>query len=152
MAIHELGHVFGFDHSPDPNNIMYNVSDCDQRISEDMVTLIDALYSIEALPDASIGNVDAVKRGKYLDFNITILNEGLIDISDITLSILADGRTVRVVEMGELGIGYGRTLKATNAKLPSRNVDVVEFIVDKNNKVREFNEDNNAVQMTLSSQ
>ena len=152
VEVHELGHVFGFDHSPDPNNIMYNTSGCDQRISEDMIKLIRDLYSIEPLADALISNVESVKRGKYLDFNITILNEGLIAIDDIDLTIVVDGEDIQVIELGEIGIGYGRTMRATSVKLPSLNIDVIDFIVDKEDVVRELNEDNNAVQMIIESQ
>jgi hypothetical protein len=152
VEIHELGHVFGFDHSPNPRNIMYNVSRCDQTISDDMVDLINELYSIEALADASIRDVEAVKRGRYLDFNITVLNEGLIDIDDINLTIFADGNEVKVMNLEGIGIGYGRTLKAANIKLPSAGVEKIEFVVDSEGSVREFNEGNNAVEMVVGSQ
>ncbi len=152
VEIHELGHVFGFDHSPNPKNIMYNVSNCDQRISVDMVKLINDLYSIEALADASIENVTSVKKGRYLDFNVTILNEGLIKIDAIDLTIVADDEIAQVMELDEIGIGYGRTLRATNIKLPTRNIKTIEFIIDKNNNVRELNKENNIVIMVVEPQ
>ena len=152
VELHELGHVFGFDHSSDPNNIMYNTSNCNQRISKDMVKLINDLYSIEALADASLNNIKAVKRGKYMDFNITVLNDGMLEIDDIALTIVVDGENIEVMELGEIGIGYGRTLRAENVKLPSMNVDKIKFVVDKDNVVRELNEENNVVEMVVSSQ
>jgi len=152
VELHELGHVFGFDHSSDPNNIMYNTSNCNQRISKDMVKLINDLYSIEPLADASLNNIKAVKRGKYMDFNITVLNDGMLEIDDIALTIVVDGENIEVMELGEIGIGYGRTLRAENVKLPSMNVDKIKFVVDKDNVVRELNEENNVVEMVVSSQ
>jgi hypothetical protein len=149
VEIHELGHVFGFDHSLDPSNIMYNVSNCMQTISDDMIELVDALYGIKPLPDASVDELSAVMRGKYLDFNITVLNEGLLGIHDINLTILADGKSIQVMSMGEIGIGYGRTMKATNVKMPSRNIEVLDFIIDETNDVAELNEQNNAIQMVI---
>ena len=152
VELHELGHVFGFDHSSDPKNIMYNTSNCNQRISKDMVKLINDLYSIEPLADASLNNIKAVKRGKYMDFNITVLNDGMLEIDDIALTIVVDGENIEVMELGEIGIGYGRTLRAENVKLPSMNVDKIKFVVDKDNVVRELNEENNVVEMVVSSQ
>ena len=152
VEIHELGHVFGFDHSADPKNIMYNISNCEQEISDDMIKLINDLYSIEALPDAVLANVQAVKRGRYLDFNVTVLNEGLVGIDEIDLAIVVGDEVVQIMEMGEIGIGYGRTLKATNVKLPSSGVDSVDFVVDRDDNVRELNEGNNALQMIVSPQ
>lgn len=152
VELHELCHVFGFDHSPDPKNIMYNTSNCDQKISDDMVKLINDLYSIEPLPDAVIDDLVAVKRGVYLDFNITVLNEGMMDIDEIALGIFADGELFLTMDFGEIGIGYGRTLKTTGNRLPSRNVEKLDFVVDYEDAVVELNEENNAVQMVLPSQ
>ncbi len=152
VELHELCHVFGFDHSMDPKNTMYNISKCDQRISEEMVMLINYLYSIEAAPDAAITNVEAIKRGRYLDFNVTILNEGLIGIESINLSIFADGEFIQDMDFGEIGIGYGRTLRTTGVKLPSKNIERIDFIVDNKDNVLELREDNNEAQMILSSQ
>ena len=152
VELHELGHVFGFDHSPDPKNIMYNVSRCDQMISDDMFNLIFELYSVEPLADASIRDVEAVTKGRYLDFNISVLNEGLLGIDDINLTIFADGEEVQVMELGEIGIGYGRTLKATNVRLPSVGVEKIDFVVDNEDGVRELFENNNDVEMSVGSQ
>jgi len=147
VEVHELGHVFGFDHSEDPGNIMYNTSSCEQRISGDMTQLIVDLYSIEALADILVKDVAAVRKGRYLDFNITVLNEGLVGVDAVALSVLADGGIVEVVEMGEIEVGFGRTLRVTNFKLPSRSVEKIEFFVDREDLVRELDEGNNVVTM-----
>ncbi|MFH0808139.1 MAG: matrixin family metalloprotease [archaeon] len=146
VALHELCHVFGFAHSDDPDNLMYNVSDCGQRMSSDMIELMIDLYSVEALADARISELDAVLHGKYLDFNISILNEGLVGIDGMTLGIVADGEVVEVVDLGEIDIGYGRTLKVENMDV-GFGVERVEFVLDAGDVVRELKEDNNVVEM-----
>ncbi|MCH7850684.1 MAG: matrixin family metalloprotease [Nanoarchaeota archaeon] len=151
VEVHEIGHVFGFGHINNKDSIMYNVSNCNQRITPDMIDIIRNLYSIEALPDAVIDELTASKKGRYLDFNITILNEGLIGIDNISLTILAEGKIVQTISLDSIGIGYGRTLRATNVKLPSASVDKIEFVVDYNNRVREFDETNNLAEMITST-
>lgn len=152
VELHELSHVFGFDHSKNPLSIMYNVSGCNQRITDDMVELIDNLYSIEPLADALISELTAIKKGRYLDFNITILNEGLTKIDSINLSVVSNGKEIQLVNLGELDIGYGRTLRATNVKLPSISVKRIDFIIDRDEAIRELNEENNFMQMIVKSQ
>ena len=147
VALHGVVHVVGFDHSADPNNIMFNVSDCGQRMSDDMIELMVQLYSIEALADARISNLDAVLHGAYLDFNISVLNEGLVDIDGFDLDIVADGDVVESLDLGRLEVGFGRTLKVQNMRV-GWGVEEVGFVLDPSDKVRELNEGNNAVILT----
>ncbi len=151
VEIHELGHVFGFDHSSNPSNIMYNISNCNQKITPDMVKIIKELYSIEPLPDAKIKEINVVKRGRYLDFNLSIQNEGLSEIPKSTLTILADGEIVDKFELNEIKIGFGQSLQVTNLKLPSRSTSQVEFYLDLENKIKEINENNNFVKLGIGS-
>ena len=146
VALHELCHVFGFDHSKDPKNIMYNVSNCNQRMSPDMGELMRKLYSIEALANLRIDNATAVVHGRYLDFNISILNEGLIDVDYANLTIIGDGKFVSSIDLGEFNIGYGRTLRVQNMKIDP-GLKKIEFIVDAENVVKELNENDNKVEM-----
>ena len=148
VELHELGHVFGFAHSEDPSNIMYNVSRCEQRMTADMIELIDALYEIEALADIRISNLSATGRGKYLDFNLTVLNDGLLDADDVELTIVSDGLVAEVFDVGDIDVGFGRTLCVVNLRLSSKNFDSVDFYVDKDDVIREFDERNNVVRMT----
>jgi hypothetical protein len=152
VEIHELGHVFGFDHSPNPKNIMYNTSNCNQRISDDMVQLINDLYSIVPLPELRISELEAVKRGKYLDFNVTVLNEGLLEVKNVSLTLSSNSEEIEKVYLGEIGIGYGRTIRAANVKLPSRDSEEIEFMIDIENIVREYDKENNLVKMTVQTQ
>ncbi len=147
VALHELCHVFGFDHSSDPENIMYNTSGCDQRMSDDMIKLMKDLYSFTALADIRIEEVSAVISGAYLNFNISVLNEGLLAVDDINLTILADGVVIDVVNLGGVDIGYGRTLRVENMRI-GRGVESVKFVVDSENSVRELDEGNNVITMT----
>jgi len=149
VELHELGHVFGFDHSPNPSNIMYNISNCNQRITPDMINIIRELYLIEPLPDAKIKEISVVKRGRYLDFNISIQNEGLSEIPKSKLTILTGGELVDKFELSEIKIGFGQSLQVTNLKLPSRSTSQVEFYLDLENKIREINENNNFVNLEI---
>lgn len=152
VELHELLHVFGFDHSENPASIMYNISQCNQRITPDMVEIINELYSIEPLPDASIGELTAVKRGRYLDFNITVLNEGLQGIDNINLTIITEEKIIQTIGMKEIDIGYGRKLEAKNVKLPSLKSETISFIIDYEESIREFNEANNIRIMSVETQ
>jgi len=151
VALHELCHVFGFDHSPDPDNIMYNTSSCHQRMSPDMGEFIQELYSIEPLADAKIEDVEGVVRGKYLDFNISVLNEGMMPIVDIYLGIYGDGKFIDSVEMGDIDIGYGRTLKVENMPI-NLGIKDIKFIIDFNEVVRELSEENNEATLSVVQQ
>jgi len=149
VELHELLHVFGFDHTSDPKSLMYNTTNCDQKITIDMIDLIKRLYSINPLPDARISELSASKKGIYLDFNITILNEGLTGIENINLSLIANGKEIDTIIFDEIGIGYKKTLRVTDMKLPSRNIETIDFVIDYKSMVEELNEDNNLVQMTI---
>lgn len=151
VEIHELGHVFGFDHTSNPRGIMYNLSYCNQKITPGMVDLIKKLYSIKPLPDAKISELSAVKKGRYLDFNITVVNEGLRKIDNIDLTLFANGEKIKTIYLDGIPIGYTKTLSATNIKLPSMDIKTVDFILDNESKVEELNEENNAIQMVVPS-
>ena len=146
VELHELCHVFGFDHSENPNSIMYNTSDCDMRMDANMDRVIRKLYSIEGLPDAAIESVTANVHGRYLDFNISILNEGLTDLGNVTLVIYADEKEVDSFPLGELSIGFGRQLRAENVVIGG-GFDEVKFFLDSDEI--ELNEENNVVVMTV---
>ena len=116
-------------------------------MTADMIELIDALYEIEPLADVWISNLSAVKRGRYLDFNLTVLNEGLLDASNIELSIVVGRDVVEVLDIGEIDIGFGRTIRVENLRLPSKDYEAVDYYIDRENLIREFDEGNNFVRM-----
>lgn len=151
VEIHEISHVFGFDHSLNPKSILYNVSGCDQKITPDMAELIQNLYSIEPLPDAVIKNLTAVKRKRYVDFNLIFFNEGLVDISNLSLTIISEGKELENLFLNEIKVGQGRTIRMSNLPLPFFNkVDSLEFFIDYENSLRELDEDNNYARMNLA--
>ncbi len=149
VEIHELSHVFGFDHTPNTKSIMYNTSNCDQEITQDMVDLIQKLYSIKPLPDARISELSSIKRGRYLDFNITISNDGLTEMEDLSLTLITNGKEIETINIDYIGCGYINSLQATNVRLPSTNIDTIDFVLDYKSEIEELNEDNNAITMTI---
>ena len=151
VELHELLHVFGFDHSNNPKNIMYNFSSCNQEITKDITDNLISLYSIEPLPDLSIEEVNATKRGRYFDFKIKIINQGLEDITNSSFIVSSDEEDIYITSLGEMAFGEGKILEAKNLKLPSRNTEKVRFIVDGENEIRELREDNNAIELSVGS-
>jgi hypothetical protein len=150
VEIHELLHVFGFNHINNPKSLMHNISACDQRITPDMTELIQSLYAVEPLPDFYFSNVSATKKGRYLDFELTVKNGGIVDSGGTMLDVVTDGAVVDSFEIKAISIGSGRILKVTNAKLPSRSVEEIKFVVDPDDTIDEIKEDNNEVQLVVS--
>lgn len=147
IELHELLHVLGFDHSENPKSLMYSLYRCDQRITPDMIEILNELYSVEPLPDLRISKLDAVKKGRYLDFNITIVNEGMTDVEVVKLVILSEGKEISNFILNEIYKGYARTLSVQNLRMPSNNLDVIDFYIDYENEIKEIDEENNRVRV-----
>lgn len=153
VEIHELCHVFGFDHTQDKESIMYKTYNCNQRITHDMGEMIRELYSIPAKPEIRISELRVVKRGRYLNFNITLLNDGLVLSEKINLTLVTGDKEISSFEIDEISVGSGRTLKATNVKMHSKEPEEIVFIVDKEGVLDEYDlENNRAVMVVAESQ
>jgi hypothetical protein len=150
VEIHELSHIFGFNHVLNPKGIMNNISNCNQRITTDMVITIQQLYSIPELPDAQIEELSAIKKGKYIDFNITIGNEGLIDMQDFNLTIISDEKVVERFLIEKIEIGHSRILQVSNVKLDSLSNIPIDFYLDYLNNIEELDKENNFASVSVS--
>jgi hypothetical protein len=142
VAIHELLHVFGFDHSNNQSSIMYNITDCNQEIPESIIDKINSLYSLNPLPDLYIFSVNATKKTIYLDFEVEVRNKGLVESESSNLTVESEGEVLQKFELGNIDFGAGKILQVKNVRIP-RDVGSFEFIVDIENKITELNEDNN---------
>ncbi|HPD82035.1 MAG TPA: matrixin family metalloprotease [Candidatus Pacearchaeota archaeon] len=146
VALHELLHVLGFDHSPNPNNIMYEINYCDQEISNDILDYLNKIYSIPSNPDLTFEGISVIPRGRYLEINVTIRNNGLKDSKLSNLIIFADGNKIKEVEILPLDIGYGRKTSFL-AWAPQISIKEVEFVID--NDFPEIDKLNNKVLLNL---
>lgn len=141
VALHELLHALGFDHSSNPGNIMYSVSDCKQTIGEEIPKLINELYSIPSYCDLSFGNVSALMKGRYLDINVTIKNNGFKDAGDSELIILADKKFLKRVDLDILKVGYERRVILNNIFVKKLSINELEFFI--NSSFNELKKSNN---------
>ncbi len=149
IAIHELLHVLGFEHSENPNNIMYNFSDCRQTIGEDTINLINELYLTPNYADLSFENVSALMNGRYLNADIAIRNNGLKNSEKSKLEIYADKKLVDSFDFEPVEIGYGRTISVVNLKIFQMHVDELEFFI--NSSFNELNKENNKIILKIKS-
>jgi hypothetical protein len=146
IGIHELLHALGFDHSPNPDNIMYSVSNCKQDIGQDTIGLIDSLYLTSTYADLNFEEVSANKSGRYLNTEISIRNEGLKISEEAEVFIYADGKLVKTVDLAPIDIGYGRRVSLGNVAI-SRNTEVLEYAINSN--FEEIDRNNNKVVLEL---
>jgi len=147
IAIHELLHVLGFNHSENSGNIMYPVSKCSQTIGEDIPKFLNEIYSVQSYPDLAINNVTAVMHGRYIDTNLTIQNDGLADAEEAVLKISADGKTEKEINIEEIKIGYGRNILLTNLKISQIDVQNLEFLIEAD--FNELDKQNNKVLLAI---
>ncbi len=147
IAIHELLHTLGFDHSSNPNNILYNISECSQIIGQDVLDLINKLYITPSYSDLSFEDVSAFMHGKYLDANISVRNNGLIQSTSGVIKIIVDEETIKEIDIEELDVGYGRTVKLKNLWISKSSMNEINFLIEI--KSNELNKDNNLVVLKI---
>ena len=145
VAIHEILHALGFDHINSLKSILYPITSCDQQIDLGVVDLINKLYSIDSLPDLAIDALDASSEGRYLNFNINILNIGLAKSSWAELNLYSDNEKIANFSLGDVEIGEKRILMVENLRLPSRE-DNIMFVVESSS--RELTLDNNRIEVS----
>lgn len=143
IALHELLHVLGFNHSKNSKNIMYEISRCDQTIGSDIINFINKIYSIPSQPDLVFENASALMHGKYLNINFSIRNNGIKNAQGSIVRIIADGKQVEEVEIPPIEIGYGRKVSMTNILIKQINVERIEFVIE--NNFEEMSKTNNKV-------
>jgi len=147
VAIHEILHVLGFDHSSNKNNIMYETSKCSQTLGDDIPELINELYAIPSNPDLTIDEVDPNLHGRYLDVNISIKNSGLKASEEATLNIYGGNKLLETIALQALDIGFGIKFTLQNLQVGKTNFDELRFVIESN--FDELDKKNNEVVFEL---
>jgi len=151
VELHELMHVFGFQHSEDKNSLMYPyLQSCSQKLDESIINNLNELYSQPNLPDLYFESVRAVKHGVYLDFNATIKNAGVTDAHNVVLAIFDSEKEAERFYLDDIGFGAGITYSVSNAKLNSRNSEIVELRLDPLGNINEIDENNNIARLIFN--
>ncbi len=146
IEIHELLHVLGFDHSKNPDNIMYPISDCSQTIGNEIPSKINNLYSFPSYPDLKLGNVSATIEGRYLNINLTIENIGLSNSTGEKILIYGDNDLLKEKDFEALGIGERLSIQFTNIFVSKIKIEELNVSVETNGS--ELSLKNNQVSLT----
>jgi len=146
VELHELLHVFGFEHYDNKNSVMYPLSDCKQELEEEYIDYLKKLYSIPSLADIYFSNISASKAGRYLNFEVEILNQGLIS-SQVSLEIFADDKKVKSFELNEIQPGEGKVFTVDNLAIPSPNSKDIEFQLFSSSE--EYSKENNILRANV---
>lgn len=149
VAIHELLHALGFNHSTNRNNIMYPVTKCSETIGDDIPLLINELYSIPSYSDLSFGNVSAMIHGRYLDTNITIVNHGLIKAGSSELVISGGGDEIDKQAIIPLEAGTEITFFFRNIPMGNININELEYTLQSD--FNEIDKGNNQVILKIKN-
>ena len=150
IAIHELLHVLGFNHSTNKNNIMYPVSNCRQTIGQDTLDLINELYSIPSYADLSFENVSAYIHGRYLDTEINIRNIGLKDSEEIEIEIYTEDKLIKQISLEALEIGNGMKITMNNIRIPRTDIVELQFVI--NSSFEELEKENNKITLEIRNE
>lgn len=148
ITLHELFHVLGFNHNNNSDSIMYPTTSCQQEIDSSILNEINKIYVINSYPDLSIEEVNASQKGNYLDFGIGIINSGLKDSRNSSLSILSDGKKIKDFDLGEIDIGMRKFLQIKNLRVIGGS-DKITFIIETNED--EISKDNNKAELNALS-
>lgn len=150
VELHELMHVFGFNHTDNPNSLMspYLLS-CDQVLDDSIIRDLKRLYSQKNLPDLHFRDIQAIKSGRYFNFNVSIRNSGVIGADSVNLTIFDNGELSESHLVGDLKYGAGIFLEIKNMKLRSRGSNNIDLIIDYENEIKELNETNNQISLVF---
>jgi len=149
VELHELLHVFGFDHSSNDESIMYPVTSCEQRLTNDIIKELKRLYEKEPKADLHFLDAEAMKKLRYLDIKIKVMNQGIINATNVKVLLSSQGTRIEEFDFGDIGFGASKIITVQNLRLPSRSIEKLEISIDPEDKIDEYNENNNYVEMSV---
>ena len=165
IALHEILHALGFDHNNNPKSVLFPTLDCEQVIDQEIINDINNLYSVEKSPDLKIENLDGSKSGRYLNFEIQVVNQGLENAKKVFLKVYYNDELIKfegnkeALSFEDINVGTTKILSVTNSKIPlisnakariSEDIEEkIRFVVDEENLIDEIFEDNNEVELIL---
>jgi hypothetical protein len=149
VELHELLHVFGFDHNTNPSSIMYPYADCDQTLNSEYTDFLKNLYSMPAEADLYFEEVNATKSGRYLNFEVTVSNKGIIDSKNVSITITdkINDEEIKSFSLGDINFGTGKKFSVQNLRLPGRSISEIGFILK--SSTQEYSSENNRVIASL---
>ena len=148
IEIHELLHVLGFDHSENKNNIMYPISKCSQSIGEDLIRMINELYSEGGFSDLSFEDADARIVNRYLDLNFSVRNNGLSGSGESKVIVYVDNKKIKEVDIAPLGVGHGLKIKISDIWVSK--IKINEIVLEIESDFEELNKKNNKIILSKS--
>ncbi|MCK9568127.1 matrixin family metalloprotease [Candidatus Pacearchaeota archaeon] len=148
VAIHELLHVLGFEHSENSENVMYNITNCNQVIGDDVISLLNELYSIPSYPDLILENVSASKEGTFINVNFTVLNYGLNTSGNFMIKIYSGDSVLKEMEIELIEIGKGRIISVQNI-FTIKQIDELDVVIESD--FDEIDEENNKIKLEIKS-
>ena len=145
VELHELLHVFGFNHSTNENSVMYPVASCNQVLTNDIITELKRLYSIPAFPDLYFSSVNATKQGRLLNLDFAVRNQGLKESGDFIVTLYSDNKEIYKKSFLSVKPGNGIIYSLQNLRVSSS--DFFTLSIDNG---LELNSDNNLAELILS--
>lgn len=147
VAVHEMLHALGFDHNGNEESIMFPVTDCEQELDQEIIEEIRRLYSQPSVGDLFIESIAGNITGRYLNFDITVANVGLRDISNADLHISVEDELIDTFALNDIDLGAKRHLSVSNLRIP-RGTHSVRFLVRSTEP--EFTTTNNEAVLSVS--
>lgn len=150
LELHELLHVFGYDHIKDNTKIMFPYLDCKQELNQELIDNMIELYTPRPFAEIYFENVNANKKRYlglwYLNFNVSINNQGIIDSEDTILKVSSDNKVIESFELNTLIFGGGKNFYVNNLQIDSETSDI-EFSLE--TKTYDQNLENNVVKLNV---
>lgn len=148
IALHEVLHALGFDHNNNLKSIMYPTTNCEQELDQYIIDEINKLYSVDSKPDLAIGDLSANSTGRYLNFEVGVVNIGLKNSRSSTLRVFSGSEELKDFDLEAIEIGTKKVWTVQNLRIP-RNTEKVTFVIEADED--EISEDNNVVSLGLAS-